>query len=172
MSKKLNHSRHIDYFAKDISNNEYWKTKKKPTHKQIKFYNQLYAICKENNVDTKTDRYTVTRVDYSENISTLISRLKEAGIEIGTDEKNVRVYALIGEDRRGRMYVREGVDIETDDIVDPSLRVHSCEICKEEKDYDKEIAWLRPGFGICLLCYSTLGTDERERLEKAPKQKK
>ena len=89
MSKQLNHSRNIDYYAKDISNSAYWSAKRTPTSKQIKFYNKLYALCKENNVDTKTDRYTVTRNDYAENIDILLNRLIDAGVDVKGNGKEV-----------------------------------------------------------------------------------
>lgn len=34
MSKKLNHSRNIDYYAKDISNSAYWSANKRKTKKK------------------------------------------------------------------------------------------------------------------------------------------
>jgi len=168
MSKKLNHSRHIDYYAKDISNNIYWSVKKKPTAKQIKFYNKLYALCKKNNVDTKTDRYTVTRSEYAENIDILLNRLIEAGVDVNGNEKEVRFCMKIGEDRRGRFYAREGLEIVNNEeikILDES-KIYCCDMCKKPKNRDKEIAWLTPKYGICLDCYYSLTIEDRKKLEK------
>ncbi len=60
MNYKLNHSRYLDYYAKDIGDREYEKAKEKPTAKQIKFFKRLYAICKEHGIDSNTGEYAKT----------------------------------------------------------------------------------------------------------------
>ena len=42
---RLNHSRYLDYYAKDVADREHEKAKQTPTHKQIAFFNKLYAMC-------------------------------------------------------------------------------------------------------------------------------
>lgn len=112
MAKKpLNHSRHLDYYAKDIGDNAYYKAKQTPTAKQVRFYKRLFAICKENGLPTDTGVYTRTRSDYGRAIDTLLAQLRENGIDINGNGKEAMYVLEIGEDRRGREYANEKIEI-------------------------------------------------------------
>jgi hypothetical protein len=111
MSKKLNHSRYIDVYARDIGDREYNRAKQTPTAKQIKFYKKLYAMCKENGVDTDTGEYTKTRGDYALAIDSLINRLEEKGIDVKGNGKDATLVLSHGSDRRGRYYTNERIVI-------------------------------------------------------------
>ena len=108
---RLNHSRHLDYYAMDVGNEAYNRAKETPTAKQVKFYKRLYAICRENNIDPKTGEYTRTRMDYAMAIDTLIKRLQEAGIDVSGNGNKADYVIKAGEDRRGRLYVGEKIEI-------------------------------------------------------------
>ena len=109
MKKRLNHSRHMDYGARDSGNFPYYRAKQTPTHKQIKFYKRLFAMCKEHNIDTNTGEYTRTRMDYAMAIDELIKRLKENGIDINHSDKDVTFVINHGTDRHGRYYTNERI---------------------------------------------------------------
>jgi hypothetical protein len=112
MKKKLNHSRYLDYGAKDTGDFAYYRAKQTPTAKQIKFYKRLYALCKENNIDTKTGEYTKTRVDYAQAIDKLLERLKENGIDTySSSDKEVSFVISHGTDHAGRYYTSERIVI-------------------------------------------------------------
>ena len=119
-------------------------------------------------MDTKTDRYTVTRTDYAENIDILLNRLIEAGVDVNGNGKEVRFFIKVGEDRRGRLYAREGLEVVNDEEIKTSdaTKIYCCDMCKEPKDRNREIAWLTFKYGICLDCYHSLTTEERKKLEK------
>jgi len=108
---RLNHSRYLDYYAKDVADREYEKAKQTPTHKQIAFFNKLYAMCKANKIDTDVGYYVKTRVGYARAIDELISRLRENGIDVKGNNKQADYVVEVGEDRRGRAYAKERIDI-------------------------------------------------------------
>ena len=111
MSRKPSHSRYLDYYANDVGNRAYWRAKETPTTKQIKFYKQLYAMCKENDIDTSTGDYTRTRADYAMAIDRLLERLQEAGIDVQGNGKEASYVLKVGEDRRRRLYVGERIEV-------------------------------------------------------------
>lgn len=115
MSSQLNHSRYLDYGARDTGNFSYYRAKQTPTAKQIKFYKRLYAMCKENDIDPKTGSYTVTRADYAMAIDELIKRLQEHGVDIKGSNKNVDIILSHGTDRQGRYYTSERIVVRADD---------------------------------------------------------
>ena len=39
--------------------------------------------------------------------------------------------------------------------------VYHCDICGEEKDWDTEIHWLTPAYGLCDKCYQSLTEEEK-----------
>jgi len=114
MNYQLNHSRHIDIYAKDIGDKAYRDAKTTPTAKQIKFYKKLYALCKENGIDTKTGEYTRTRVEYALAIDKLIERLKANGIDVNGNGKEATYVLTVGSDRRGRDYVNERIEVHSE----------------------------------------------------------
>lgn len=114
MSKQLNHSRYMDIYAKDIGDRAYRSAKRTPTAKQVKFYKKLYAMCKENNIDTNTGEYTKTRVQYAWAIDKLIERLQEHGVDVKGNGKDATLVLSHGSDRRGRYYTKESIEIQPD----------------------------------------------------------
>jgi hypothetical protein len=108
---RLNHSRYLDYYAKDVADREHEKAKQTPTHKQIAFFNKLYAMCKANQVDTDMGYYAKTRMDYARAIDELLSRLRENGIDVKGNNKQADYVIKVGEDRRGRAYAKERIDV-------------------------------------------------------------
>ena len=106
----MNHSRYLDYYAKDIGDNAYNRAKLTPTAKQIKFYKQLYAMCKANGLECTTE-HAHTRSGYAMAIDKLIQRLKESGINIGGNGKEADYVLEVGEDRRGRYYANERIRV-------------------------------------------------------------
>lgn len=111
MNHRLNHSRHIDIYARDAGDRAYWKAKRTPTAKQIKFYKWLYAQCKENNIDTSTGEYTKTRAEYAFAIDKLITRLQENGIDVKGNDKTAHRVLHDVTDRRGRRHIRDTIEI-------------------------------------------------------------
>lgn len=111
MKKQLNHSRYIDNGARDVGNDAYERARATPTAKQIKFYKKLYAMCKENNIDPTT-KHEHTRTGYSTAIDTLKERLNENGIDVNGNGKEAKHILIIGEDYRGRDYVKERIVVE------------------------------------------------------------
>ena len=109
MNYKLNHSRKMDFYAKDIANEEYHRTKELPTSKQKKFFKMLYAMCKEHDIETKLDIYARTRMEYAMSIDTLIERLQKAGIDIQGNDKDTTYVLTHGSDDRGRYYTDEQI---------------------------------------------------------------
>lgn len=107
----LNHSRYLDYFAKDVADRAYHRAKETPTAKQIKFYKKLYALCKENSIDARTD-HPHTRVGYAMAIDKLIERLKDNNVDVGSNGKEACVIITYGSDRRGRYYANERIIVE------------------------------------------------------------
>lgn len=77
---KLNHSRNLDLYAKDIGLDIIRKSKEHPTSKQKKFYNFLRYECSKN--DIKVENIQYTRVEYSHAIDRMLEQLKEKGIDI------------------------------------------------------------------------------------------
>jgi len=114
MNYKLNHSRYIDKYARDTGDRAYWKAKRTPTAKQIKFYRWLYAKCKENGVETDTGEYTKTRAEYAFAIDKLITRLQENGIDVRGNDKMARRVLHDVVDRRGRRHIRDSIEITED----------------------------------------------------------
>lgn len=111
MKRQLNHSRYLDYYARDVGDSAVHKARSTPTAKQVKFYKKLYALCKENNIDPRTGEYTVTRSDYAMAIDKLISRLQENGVDIKGNGKQAEYILEIGEDRRRRNYAKERIEL-------------------------------------------------------------
>lgn len=112
LKKQLNHSRYLDYGARDTGNYSYYRAKETPTAKQVKFYKKLYALCKTHDIDPKVGKYTVTRMDYSIAINTLIERLTEKGIDVKTNNKNATHVITHGTDHAGRYYTSERIVVE------------------------------------------------------------
>ncbi len=111
MKRQLNHSRYLDYGARDIADRSYHRAKTTPTAKQIKFYKKLYALCKENGIDPKTSEYTRTRIEYAMAIDTLIDRLRDHGIDIAGNGKKGTYILTHGSDRHGRYYTDEIIKV-------------------------------------------------------------
>lgn len=109
--RQLNHSRYLDYYAKDIGDSAYQKAKQTPTAKQVRFYKRLYAMCKENEIDTDTGEYARTRVEIGWAIDKLLERLKENGVDVNGNGKDATYVLEIGEDRRGRSYAHERIEV-------------------------------------------------------------
>jgi len=110
MKKRLNHSRYIDNGAKDIADNIYEKARTTPTAKQVKFYKKLYAMCKENNIDCRTE-HEHTRAGYSMAIDTLLKRLQDNNIDVRGNGKSADYVLRIGEDEKGRAFAKEYIEI-------------------------------------------------------------
>lgn len=109
MKKHLNHSRYLDYGAKDTGDFSYYRAKQTPTYKQIKFYKSLYARCKEHNIDPKVGEHPVTRMDFTLTIDKLIKKLQENGIEAHSSDKDVTCVVTHGQDHQGRYYTSERI---------------------------------------------------------------
>ena len=69
MTKRLNHSRYLDYGARDVGDFAVQRAKETPTAKQRKFYNRLYSMCKSNGINTNTGNYTRIRGDFVDYLS-------------------------------------------------------------------------------------------------------
>jgi hypothetical protein len=108
---RLNHSRYIDVYARDIGDRAYRKAKATPTAKQVRFYKKLYAMCKENGVDPSTGKYTKTRIEYAMAIDELIKRLQEHGVDVSGNKKEATLVLTHGSDRRGRYYTNERIEV-------------------------------------------------------------
>ena len=108
---RLNHSRHLDYYARDVADSAYETAKQTPTAKQVSFFNKLYAMCKANEVDTDVGYYAKTRMDYARAIDELLSRLQENGIDVKGNNKQADYVIKVGEDHRGRAYAKERIDV-------------------------------------------------------------
>ena len=108
---RLNHSRHLDYYARDVADSAYETAKQTPTAKQVSFFNKLYAMCKANEVDTDVGYYAKTRMDYARAIDELISRLQENGIDVKGNNKKADYVVEVGEDRWGRAYAKGRIDV-------------------------------------------------------------
>jgi hypothetical protein len=108
---RLNHSRYLDYYARDIGDGAVHRAKSTPTAKQVKFYKKLYALCKENGIDPRTGEYTVTRSDYAMAIDKLIIRLQENGVDVRGNGLKASYILEIGEDRRGRDWATERIEL-------------------------------------------------------------
>lgn len=109
--KKLNHSRYLDYGAKDIGNSIYESARRMPTAKQIKFYNSLYGMCKDNNID-HTTHHAHTRAGYARAIDMLLERLKEANIDVHGNGKDSKIILMVGEDEKGRDFAKERIIVQ------------------------------------------------------------
>lgn len=115
MAKKpLNHSRYLDYYAKDIGDSAYQKAKQTPTAKQVRFYKRLFAMCKENGLDTDTGDYARTRVEIGWAIDKLLERLQAHGIDINGNGKDATYVLEVGVDRRGRSYAHERIKVDNE----------------------------------------------------------
>ena len=112
MSRKLNHSRHIDLYARDIGENAYRQAKETPTAKQVRFYKRLYAMCKEHGLETRTGSHARTRAQYGMAIDTLLKRLQEAGVDVKGNGKQGTYELTIGEDHRRRLAIDEHIRVE------------------------------------------------------------
>lgn len=106
---KLNHSRYIDNGAKDIGNETYDYYKNLATVKQVKFFNALQKMCRENNVTPDIKVSVKTRSEYAYAIDKMIYALNQAGIKVKGNGKQADVVLTVGEDERGRMYTREDI---------------------------------------------------------------
>ncbi len=116
MTKRLNHSRYLDYGARDVGDFAVQRAKETPTAKQRKFYNRLYAMCKSNGIDTNTGNYTRTRGDFAMAIDKLINRLQEHGVDIHGNNKDATLVISYGTDRHGRYYRKEGIEIKDREV--------------------------------------------------------
>jgi hypothetical protein len=114
LNHSLNHSRYIDNGAKRIGDRAYHRAKETPTAKQVRFYKRLYAMCKENGIDTDTGKYTRTRMDYAMAIDMLIERLKEHGIDVSGNNKDETYVLERRENRYGEDYVNERIKVTVD----------------------------------------------------------
>jgi hypothetical protein len=112
---RLNHSRYLDYGAKAVGDRAYEQAKSTPTAKQKRFFKKLFAMCKENGIDPSTGRYAVTRVDYAIAIDTLITKLKEKGVNVKGNEKEAAITVHHGVDGYGRFYGHERILIKTEE---------------------------------------------------------
>ena len=110
---ELNHSRYIDNGAEQVGNYAYNKAKSTPTHKQIKFYKKLYALCKENGVDANTNE-SHSRAGLSRIIDRLLERLKENGVDIKGNGKSATNVLCIGSDKYGNYYCKDRIVVESE----------------------------------------------------------
>lgn len=106
MKQRLSPNRYLDYGARGVGDRLYEDARTSPTYKQIKFYKQLYALCKERGVDAST-HHESSRVGYSDAISILLARLKEDGADVRGNGKTATAVLIVGEDAGGREYVKE-----------------------------------------------------------------
>ena len=118
MNRKLNHSRHMDIYAKDIGDGAYHSAKRTPTSKQVKFYKKLYAMCKEHNVDSDVGFWAKTRVDYARAIDILLERLLDKGVDVKGNGKKFDRVIEVKEDRRRREIVTEKLRVVGPDVED------------------------------------------------------
>jgi len=125
---KLNHSRYLDYGARKTGKYAYEGAKHTPTHKQKKFYYQLYAMCKEYEVDTDIGFYTVTRADYALAIHRLIKRLQEKGVDIKGNNKNAGLLLIDKTEPDGSHYMAQRIVITDDEERESEIMV--CKNCK------------------------------------------
>lgn len=112
MKRPLNHSRKIEYYARDVADDVYHAAKHKPTAKQMKFYKRLYALCKEHGVDPKVGDYTRTRTDYAVAIDVLLERLQDHGVDVKGNGKQATYVMELKEDRHRRLTATEHIDVE------------------------------------------------------------
>ena len=106
---KLNHSRYIDNGAKDIADDIYWNQHNLATAKQIRFFNSLQKMCRENNVSPDIKTSVKTRAEYAYAIDKMIYALSQSGIKVNGNGKQADVVLRVGEDEKGRMYAREEI---------------------------------------------------------------
>lgn len=78
---KLNHSRNLDLFAREVGEASVEFEQGRPTSRQRKYFGYLYRTCKESGVDPKMERLT-SRNDYANGINVLRSRLRTAGVDV------------------------------------------------------------------------------------------
>ena len=78
---KLNHSRNLDLFAREVGEASVEFEQGRPTSRQRKYFGYLYAVCRENGVDPKMEHLS-GRMDYAVGINTLLSRLRAAGADV------------------------------------------------------------------------------------------
>lgn len=114
LKHKLNHNRHLDYFAKDVGDAAIEVEEQTPTERQKHFLRQLCALCRENQIDPAVGQSVRSRVDYAQAIDLLIDRLNENGVEVKGNGKTAKYVAIVGEDRRRRMTAKEKIFITGD----------------------------------------------------------
>jgi len=112
MGRRLNHSRHMDFYARDVGDREYEKAKATPTVKQIRFYKKLCYMCKVHNTEPKIGPSPSTRADYAWAIDKLIEHLRGKGVDIQGNGKKATRTLIVGEDHWGRLTTRERIQIE------------------------------------------------------------
>ena len=100
MKQKLNHNRQLDYYRR-VGERAVETAQATPTHKQVKFVRKLFAMCRENGVDTATGERMKTRVEYAMMIDTLLARLQAAGVDVWGNGKEAVYVVSIGEDGCG-----------------------------------------------------------------------
>ncbi len=112
MSYKLNHSRNLNYYGPGMDR-LVEKECRKPTQKQIRFYSRLRHMCDENGIDKTLLSEPRTRASFTIAINTLIERLKDNGVEIHSQQKDVEViYTMpdsktLGAPSKERIIVKE-----------------------------------------------------------------
>lgn len=112
MKRPLNHSRYLDYGARDVGDRAYQQAKSTPTAKQVRFFKRLCAMCRENGLDTNIGHGTRTRADMAMAIDKLLTRLQEAGVDATGNGKSAEYVLTVGSDRRGRYYFDEKIRME------------------------------------------------------------
>lgn len=100
MKQQLKHNRNLDYYRR-AGEREVETAQATPTNKQVRFVRKLFAICKENGVETSTGGSLRTRVDYAQTIDILIARLNAAGVDIRGNGKEAAYVFGIAPDRNG-----------------------------------------------------------------------
>ena len=83
-----NRSRYLGN-SKHAYNNTLRGYKSIPTYAQKKFFRQLCALCRENNIEF--DERPYTRIEYSDSIDNLLAMLKEAGVDVKGNGKEFAV---------------------------------------------------------------------------------
>lgn len=100
MKQPLNHNRHLDYYRR-VGERAVETAQATPTNKQVRFCRKLFALCRENGLDTATGEPLRTRMDYALVIDKLLFRLQAAGVDIKGNGKQAGYVYAIAPDRNG-----------------------------------------------------------------------
>lgn len=130
MKSKLNHSRYLDYGAKGVGIAAQGAAESTPTHKQRQYVKRLCIMCKEQGLNPHVGQAIQTRGEYSDAIDTLVTQLKEAGVEMPESKDFARVL-FVGTGLDGKEYAYEKI-VRLDADGNPMRKQYTAE---EKKKY-------------------------------------